>query len=59
MDTTVSINSAPYMFYLSQFLIAFAAVYFMGPLVFEGFRAITSGPAYIITFPLFLVFRKR
>ncbi|MGO3640537.1 MAG: MFS transporter, partial [Psychrobacter sp.] len=51
MDTTVSINSAPYMFYLSQFLIAFAAVYFMGPLVFEGFlRAITSGPAYIISF---------
>ena len=51
MDTSVSINSAPYMFYLSQFLIAFAAVYFMGPLVFEGFlRAITSGPAYIISF---------
>ena len=51
MDVGVSINSAPYMFYLSQFLIAFAAVYFMGPLVFEGFlRAIASGPAYIISF---------
>lgn len=51
MDTGVSINSAPYMFYLSQFFIAFAAVYFMGPLVFEGFlRAIASGPAYIISF---------
>lgn len=51
MDTGVSINSAPYMFYFSQFLIAFAAVYFMGPLVFEGFlRAIASGPAYIISF---------
>lgn len=51
MDVGVSINSAPYMFYLSQFLIAFAAVYFMGPLVFEGFlRAIGSGPAYIISF---------
>ena len=51
MDTSVSINSAPYMFYFSQFLIAFAAVYFMGPLVFEGFlRAIASGPAYIISF---------
>ena len=51
MDIGVSINSAPYMFYLSQFLIAFAAVYFMGPLVFEGFlRAIGSGPAYIISF---------
>ena len=51
MDTGVSTNSAPYMFYLSQFLIAFAAVYFMGPLVFEGFlRAIGSGPAYIISF---------
>jgi len=51
MDVGVSINSAPYTFYLSQFLIAFAAVYFMGPLVFEGFlRAIGSGPAYIISF---------
>ncbi|WP_186474359.1 MFS transporter [Psychrobacter sp. KCTC 72983] len=51
MDVGVSTNSAPYMFYLSQFLIAFAAVYFMGPLVFEGFlRAIGSGPAYIISF---------
>ena len=51
MDVGVSINSAPYRFYLSQFLIAFAAVYFMGPLVFEGFlRAIGSGPAYIISF---------
>ncbi|WP_201594181.1 MFS transporter [Psychrobacter vallis] len=51
MDTGISINSAPYMFYFSQFLIAFAAVYFMGPLVFEGFlRAIASGPAYIISF---------
>ncbi|MGP5403940.1 MFS transporter [Psychrobacter celer] len=51
MYVGVSINSAPYTFYLSQFLIAFAAVYFMGPLVFEGFlRAIGSGPAYIISF---------
>ncbi|MDN3452921.1 MULTISPECIES: MFS transporter [unclassified Psychrobacter] len=51
MDVGVSINSAPYMFYISQFLIAFAAIYFMGPLVFEGFlRAIASGPAYIISF---------
>ena len=51
MDVGVSVNSAPYMFYVSQFLIAFAAVYFMGPLVFEGFlRAIASGPAYIISF---------
>ncbi|MGE6246284.1 MFS transporter [Psychrobacter proteolyticus] len=51
MDVGVSTNSAPYMFYISQFLIAFAAVYFMGPLVFEGFlRAIASGPAYIISF---------
>ena len=51
LDTGVSLNSAPYMFYLSQFLIAFAAVYFMGPMVFEGmFRAIANGPAYIISF---------
>ena len=51
LDTGVSLNSAPYMFYLSQFMIAFAAVYFMGPMVFEGmFRAIASGPAYIISF---------
>ena len=51
LDTGVSVNSAPYMFYVSQFLIAFAAIYFMGPLVFEGmFRAIANGPAYIISF---------
>ncbi len=51
IDTGVSLNSAPYMFYASQFMIAFAAVYFMGPMVFEGmFRAIANGPAYIISF---------
>ncbi|MEN2751188.1 MFS transporter [Psychrobacter sp. FBL11] len=51
LDTGVSLNSAPHMFYLSQFMIAFAAVYFMGPMVFEGmFRAIANGPAYIISF---------
>ena len=51
IDTGVSLNSAPYMFYVSQFMIAFAAVYFMGPMVFEGmFRAIANGPAYIISF---------
>ena len=51
LDTGVSLNSAPYMFYVSQFIIAFAAVYFMGPMVFEGmFRAIANGPAYIISF---------
>ena len=53
IDTGVSLNSAPAMFYLSQFLIAFAAVYFMGPMVFEGmFRAIANGPAYIISFSI-------
>ncbi|WP_296243306.1 MULTISPECIES: MFS transporter [unclassified Psychrobacter] len=51
LDTGVSLNSAPYMFYVSQFMIAFAAVYFMGPMVFEGmFRALANGPAYIISF---------
>jgi hypothetical protein len=51
LDTSASLNSTPEMFYFSQFLIAFAAIYFMGPLVFEGmFRAIANGPAYIISF---------
>lgn len=51
LDTGAALNSTPAMFYLSQFLIAFAAVYFMGPMVFEGmFRAIANGPAYIISF---------
>ena len=51
LDTDISLNSAPYMFYVSQFMIAFAAVYFMGPMVFEGmFRAIANGPAYVISF---------
>ena len=51
IDTGVTLNSALEMFYFSQFLIAFAAIYFMGPMVFEGmFRAIANGPAYIISF---------
>ncbi|WP_131669116.1 MFS transporter [Psychrobacter pygoscelis] len=51
IDTGVAIDSTPEMFYLSQFIIAFAAIYFMGPMVFEGmFRAIANGPAYIISF---------
>lgn len=51
IDMGSSLNSTPSMFYFSQFLIAFAAVYFMGPMVFEGmFRAIANGPAYIISF---------
>lgn len=51
MDTGVSLDAVPSTFYISQFLIAFAAIYFMGPMVFEGmFRAIANGPAYIISF---------
>ena len=51
LDTGASLNSAPEMFYASQFLIAFSAIYFMGPMVFEGMiRAIANGPAYIISF---------
>ena len=51
LDTGASLNSTPEMFYVSQFLIAFSAVYFMGPMVFEGMlRAIANGPAYIISF---------
>ena len=51
LDTDISLNSAPYMFYVSQFMIAFAAVYFICPMVFQGmFRAIANVPAYIITF---------
>ncbi|WP_227675346.1 hypothetical protein [Psychrobacter sp. H7-1] len=51
IDTGASLNSTPEMFYMSQFFIAFAAVYFMGPMVFEGMlRAIANGPAYIISF---------
>lgn len=51
IDTGASLNSTPQMFYVSQFLIAFAALYFMGPMIFEGMiRAIANGPAYIISF---------
>ncbi len=51
LDPGASLNSMPSLFSFSQFLIAFAAVYFMGPMVFEGmFRAIANGPAYIISF---------
>ena len=51
LDTGAFRKSTSEMFDASQFLIAFSAIYFMGPMVFEGMiRAIANGPAYIISF---------
>src|SRR3546814_9160534 len=37
--------------YVSQAMIAFAAVYFMGPMLMEGLlRALSKGPSYLVSF---------
>lgn len=43
--------SGPANFYLPEFMIAFASLYFFGPVMMEGiFRAVSKGPAYIMSF---------
>ena len=51
LDTHSGLRTGPMNLYASQALIGFAAVYFMGPMMMEGFlRAITRGPSYIVSF---------
>lgn len=51
MDTDASNLTRPANLYLSQGLIAFAAIYFMGPLMMTGIlRALSKGPSHIISF---------
>ncbi len=50
-DTRTGLMSRPSDFYLTQAAIAFASVYFIGPMLMEGFlRALTRGPSYIVSF---------
>lgn len=50
-DTHSGLMTRPINLYLSQAAIAFAAVYFIGPMLMEGFlRALTRGPSYVVSF---------
>lgn len=51
MDADASNLTRPANLYVSQALIAFAAMYFMGPLMMTGvFRAMARGPSHIVSF---------
>ena len=51
LDTHSGLRTGPVNLYFSQAAIAFAAVYFMGPMMMEGLlRALTRGPSYIVSF---------
>jgi len=50
-DTHSGLMTRPINLYLTQAAIAFAAVYFIGPMLMEGFlRALTRGPSYVVSF---------
>lgn len=51
LDTHSGLRTGPANLYFSQAAIAFAAVYFMGPMMMEGLlRALTKGPSYLVSF---------
>jgi MFS family permease len=51
MDTDASNLTRPAQLYVSQALIAFAAIYFLGPMMMTGMlRALAKGPSHIISF---------
>lgn len=51
LDTHSGLRTGPVNLYFSQAAIAFAAVYFMGPMLMEGLlRALTKGPSYLVSF---------
>lgn len=50
-DTHSGLMTRPGNLYLTQAALAFAAVYFMGPMLMEGFvRALAKGPSHVISF---------
>lgn len=50
-DIRTGVMTRPDNLYFTQALIAFAAVFAMGPIMMEGFvRALTAGPSYIVSF---------
>lgn len=51
LDTHSGLRTGPTNLYFSQAAIAFAAVYFMGPMMMEGLlRALSNGPSYMVSF---------
>ncbi|SNS64904.1 MFS transporter [Sphingopyxis indica] len=51
LDTHSGLRTGPVNLYFSQAAIAFAAVYFMGPMLMEGLlRALSKGPSYLVSF---------
>lgn len=51
IDTRSGVLTRPQDLYFTQAIIAFAAVYFMGPIMLEGMlRALVRGPGYIVSF---------
>ncbi|MDE2569199.1 MAG: MFS transporter [Sphingomonadales bacterium] len=51
LDTHSGLRTGPANLYVSQAMISFGAIYFMGPMMMEGLlRAITRGPSYVVSF---------
>jgi hypothetical protein len=50
LDTHSGLRTGPMNLYWSQGLIAFAAVFFMGPMMMQGMvRALATGPSYVVS----------
>ncbi|MFB2539326.1 MULTISPECIES: MFS transporter [unclassified Acinetobacter] len=51
LDSRVGLNTRPAQLYISQAIMAFSALYFLGPMMLEGLvRAIAKGPQHIMSF---------
>ncbi|MDO5091566.1 MAG: hypothetical protein Q4D61_08460 [Cardiobacteriaceae bacterium] len=51
LDMDVGLQTRPAQLYLSQAIIAFSALYFLGPMLLEGLvRALAKGPQYLMSF---------
>lgn len=51
IDIGVGVQTRPAQLYISQAIIAFSALYFMGPMMLEGLiRALAKGPSHIMSF---------
>lgn len=51
LDMEVSTQTRPMQLYVSQAIIAFSTLYFLGPMLLEGLvRALAKGPQYIMSF---------
>lgn len=51
LDIHINVQTRPEQFYLSQAIIAFSALYFLGPMMIEGLaRALSKSPEHIMSF---------